>query len=478
MTILGTVLQSLSSASHDTALHVKSRMWIAKFDVDEGNRALADKYWADSGGDCLTGDVSDLCACLVKDLAHNETAIRSATAEALAAVLTAQDVYVPSTLDLVLDLYTDHLKVEPPVLDMFGRVVSDAPPDAFAGRSGVALALGQMSPLLSRDHVTRLFQFFVTQSLNDRHASVRADMLTAAVSLINYHGKDNVSTLLPVFEQCLSDAPATASYDALRHSVVILMGTLAKHLDADNPKVRPIVGLLIETLSTPSQQVQEAIANCLPPLVPAIKSDAPDLVRNLLSLLLDSDNYGERRGAAYGLAGLVKGLGILALKQLDIMNSLTDAMQDKKNPKHREGSLFAFEMLCVMLGRLFEPYVVHLLPHLLLCFGDSNQYVREAADETAKAVMSKLSAHGVKLVLPSLLTALEEDSWRTKTGSVELLGAMAHCAPKQLSACLPSIVPKLIEVLTDSHLKVQKAGSQALKQIGSVIRNPEIQGKR
>ena len=64
-----------------------------------------------------------------------------------------------------------------------------------------------------------------------------------------------MSTLLPVFERCLADAPATASYDALRHSVVILMGTLAKHLDADNPKVRPIVGLLIETLSTPSQQV-------------------------------------------------------------------------------------------------------------------------------------------------------------------------------------------------------------------------------
>jgi len=41
------------------------------------------------------------------------------------------------------------------------------------------------------------------------------------------------------------------------------------------------------------------------------------------------------------------------------------------------GSLFAFEMLCVVLGRLFEPYVVHLLPHLLLCFGDNNQYVRE-----------------------------------------------------------------------------------------------------
>ena len=73
--------------------------------------------------------------------------------------------------------------------------------------------------------------------------------------------------------------------------------------------------------------------------MPAIKADAPELVQKLIDLLLQSDNYGERKGAAYGLAGLVRGLGITALKQLVIMNTLEEAVKDKKNPRRREGLL-------------------------------------------------------------------------------------------------------------------------------------------
>lgn len=140
-----------------------------------------------------------------------------------------------------------------------------------------------------------------------------------------------------MFEEFLKDAPNDASYDAVRQSVVVLMGSLAKHLDKSDPKVKPIVAKLIAALSTPSQQVQESVASCLPPLVPAVKEDAGGMIQRLMQQLLESDKYAERKGAAYGLAGLVKGLGILSLKQQEMMAALTDAIQDKKNFRRREG---------------------------------------------------------------------------------------------------------------------------------------------
>uniref|UniRef100_A0A069DYI0 Putative translational activator gcn1 n=1 Tax=Panstrongylus megistus TaxID=65343 RepID=A0A069DYI0_9HEMI len=461
-----------SKKNADLAFQIVKRIWVARWDVVVENREIAHKLWEIAN---LDSHIPGLSEGLLVDIVHPVVEIQQAAAYALAALLQQskkQDIDI--ILRMLLDIYNDKYNMVPARVDSLGRIV-EKPIDTWEPRSGVALALQQLAPLLTPNSVSDLAKFYVDKGLGDRSDTVRNNMLAAALAAVDLHGKECVNSLLSIFEPVLDKGPDCSSYDAVRQSVVILMGSLARHLDKDDKKVKPIVAKLIDALSTPSQQVQEAVANCLPALVPSIKDEAPTLVQKLLNQLLSSESYGQRKGAAYGLAGIVKGMGILVLKQLDIMTTLTTAIQDKKNYRHREGALFAFEMLCSVLGRLFEPYIVHVLPHLLLCFGDGNQYVRDATDDCAKVVMSKLSAHGVKLVLPSLLAALEKDSWRTKTGSVELLGAMAYCAPKQLSSCLPSIVPKLIEVLSDSHVKVQTAGTEALKQIGSVIRNPEIQ---
>ena len=362
----------------------------------------------------------------------------------------------------------------PPIIDQFGRQLQAKPIDPWEARAGVASCLFHMAPIVG-DNIEDLFKFYIPTALNDRNIDVRSEILRAATTTVDIHGKDNLTLLLQIMEDFLKVAPKTADYDFVRQSVVILMGKLAKDMDKDSTKVKNILGQLIATLNTPSQEVQAAVADCLPPLVPAIKDEAGGYVQQLLNLLLKSKDYAEKKGAAYGLAGFIKGLGILSVKQYNVLNELTEAIQDKTDATRREGALFGLEMLMTMLGRLFEVYIVNILPHLLLCFGDNDAKVREAAEDCARAIMSKLTSHGVKIILPSLLKGLESDLWRTKCGAVELLGAMAHCAPKQLSTCLPSIVPKLIEVLTDSHQRVQKSGTQALKQIGSVIKNPEIQ---
>ncbi|XP_050665162.1 eIF-2-alpha kinase activator GCN1 isoform X1 [Leptidea sinapis] len=465
----------------ETALNLTKRLYIATFDVSDDNKNLADELWRKVPRleAWLSSAEVELLQLLVAEIQHPSEPVQRAAARALAALVaraTHPDCAAHRVLAMLHDVYKEKLPMIPAKLDQFGHETAAAV-DEWGGRRGAALALLALAPRLRADAVPSAMEFFVRSGLADRNEAVRADMLNAAMAVVDEHGKETLGTQLPVFEQFLDTAPKSGGFDAVRQSVVLLVGSLARHLEPSDARVKPIALRLIAALSTPSQQVQEAVSNCLPHLVtsPALEAEIPTIMNKLMKQLLTAEKYGDRKGAAYGIAGIIKGLGILSLKQLDVMGKLTEAIQEKKNYKYREGALFGFEMLCYKLGRLFEPYIVHVLPHLLLCFGDSSQYVRTAADDTAKLIMSRLSAHGVKLVLPALLHALHDDNWRTKAGSIELLGAMAYCAPKQLSSCLPSIVPKLIEVLGDSHMRVQHAAALALKVIGSVIRNPEIQ---
>lgn len=64
-----------------------------------------------------------------------------------------------------------------------------------------------------------------------------------------------MSDQLPIFEKFLDKAPKTGSFDVVRQAVVILVGSLARHLSPEDPRIQPITMRLIAALSTPSQQV-------------------------------------------------------------------------------------------------------------------------------------------------------------------------------------------------------------------------------
>ncbi|KAH8086245.1 protein kinase regulator [Aureococcus anophagefferens] len=145
------------------------------------------------------------------------------------------------------------------------------------------------------------------------------------------------------------------------------------------------------------------------------------------------------------------------------------------NAKH--GALSAVERLAARLGVLFEPYEIALLPFLLRAFSEGSDVVRDAAKGAARKVFEGLSAHGVKLAFPAVLGAASGDgtsNWRARVAAIDMLGATAHCAPKQLGAVLPRAVPALAGALADTSAQVRDAAKAALDDVASVARNPEV----
>ena len=165
----------------------------------------------------------------------------------------------------------------------------------------------------------------------------------------------------------------------VRTGAAVFLAGMAQHLPPDDPKVASIVSILKEILRTPSGVVQSTAATALASIAPKLAADpdaVTELVQHFLTLLTTGEKYGLRRGAAFGIAGLVKGLGISALKRQGIMDALKAAVDTKSDVHAKEGGLMAVECLCSTLGRLFEPYIISVLPLLLAAFGDAKSEVR------------------------------------------------------------------------------------------------------
>ena len=445
-------------------------IWIAQFDSNSECETKATEFWLNF----KMNVTPELCSLLLDDILIYKFELLEAVSSSVGELLSEFPDQAKYIFDRLSTIYKEIAPESIPTVDEFGRPLNRKIEDNYVPRFGIALVLTKSASYFPDDIRTSVAKFLVYVALRDVNDRVRKQMLATGIALINKTAKENLHQLLQIFQKYLEEADNSKETDAVRASVVVLTGTLASRLDKTDPYIKQIIVKLIETLSTPSQMVQESVAFCLPGLVPSIKDDLPTLIENLFKLLLDSDDYGQKKGAAYGIAGFVKGLGILSIKELGIISKCKKAIAHKK-PSRKIGALIAYEVFCNVLGKVFEPYVIKLIPNLFVCFGDASENVRKTTYETAKTIMNNLSVYGVKFILPALLDALNQENWRTKVGSVELLGAMAYCAPKQLSSCLPTIVPKLMALVCDSHASVQKAANDALKEIGQVIGNPEVQ---
>ncbi|KAI9508386.1 ARM repeat-containing protein [Russula earlei] len=450
-------------------------LFIACHDSDAQNARLARHIWEDNGLDVVEAYTSPL----LNLLEHDNAYVRSSSAAAFVEAIERWPASATETIDALMHLYREKAKILAPEFDQYGIVDerSLGRLDPWQARLAIAQTLEHLAPAFSEEVTVPFFDFLVKEeALGDRSAEVRRGMLDAGSAIIDHRGSRHLAELITMIETHLAGPPPTSeTADVIHEALVILFGRIARHLDSSDTRLPTILARLVKSLKTPSEQVQYAVADCLAPLIKVTRSSAPQLANELLDELFNAQKYAARRGAAYGLAGVVRGLGISAMKEFNVFFRVKSATEDKKQYEPRQGAMFALETLSSTLERLFEPYAIHALPLLLAAFGDSVSDVREAATDAARIIMKNMSGYGVKLILPSLLSGLDEKQWRTKKGSIELMGMMAYCAPRQLSQSLPIIIPRLTGVLTDSHAQVRTAANRSLKQFGEVISNPEVQ---
>lgn len=468
------ILQAIEAELDLDDLHYSDELWIACHDDVEENSELAKTIWE-------TNDLDvdeETPGKMTPYLCQYDRQLRGAAARALAAAVAAHSKTFPIILQTLKDLYREKAKPILPQYDEFGMLKKIDMRDPWEARSGISLALRELASVFAPKELVGFAEFLIKdKALGDKVASVRDEMLEAATAIITKHGKAKLEELMKVFEATL-EVPDDGSEvtDRINEGAIILYGAMGQHLKAGDKRIPGVVKKLLQTLSTPSETVQYAVAECLPPLIKTSKDKTPEYIQEMLDQMFQGNGFAKRRGAAYGLAGIVKGKGIGALKEYRIMNSVKAAIENKKDTNARQGALFAYELLSLILGKLFEPYVIQILPLLLQSFGDSVVDVREACGDAVKVCFSNLSSYGVKVILPTLLEGLDEQQWRSKKGACDMLGNMAYLNPHQLAISLPDIIPPLTNVLNDSHKEVRAVANKALHKFGEVISNPEIKG--
>lgn len=466
------ILQAIESELDLDDIGYSDELWIACHDDVEENVELAKTIWE-------TSDLKvqeDTPTRMISYLESQDRQLRNAAARALAQAVATYPSTFPTILQVLKDLYREKAKPILPQPDEYGMIRKVDVRDPWETRSGIASALKELASVFTQDELVGFAQFLIVdKALGDKVATVRDEVLEAATTIVTKHGKAKLEELMKVLEQSL-EAPDDGSeiMDRISEAVIILYGAMGQHLEAGDKRIPGVVKKLLQTLSTPSETVQYAVAECLPPLIKTSQDRTPEYVQEMLDRMFQGKGFAERRGAAYGLAGIVKGKGIGALKEYRIMSSLKSAIENKKDANARQGVLFAYELLSLILGRLFEPYVLQIVPLLLQSFGDTVVDVREACGDAVKVCFSNLSSYGVKVILPTLLEGLDEQQWRSKKGACDMLGNMAYLSPHQLAISLPEIIPPLTNVLNDSHREVRAAANKALQKFGDVISNPEI----
>ncbi|CAD8121429.1 unnamed protein product [Paramecium sonneborni] len=288
----------------------------------------------------------------------------------------------------------------------------------------------------------------------------------AGVQLIKLLGKENSNDILIQIEAHLQSKNVCASIRAITY-----LGVLSQFLQGHNQ--RKTQEQIVQLFRNSDKDSQLELARSLQELL-SFFPDTENLVIELLKSNKLEKDENVKRGNAYMIAGLIKGLGVEMMEKLGIFE-LLEVKERKESLEDKFYVLIQLQAMIDLFQKILEPYVLKVMGILMKYFGEGKVEVRNLAMTNASRLLQSLSSYGVKIMLQPLLEGLDSDTqWRAKVANIWALGHLAHCSPKQLSSCLPQIVNSISKAISDTHPDVKAEANKSLNEIGSTIKNPEI----
>lgn len=472
---------ALSKGGTRVTEFITSRVWLMQHCVQQDAVEAASMIWEQCGLTLRSDFLSQLLPLL-----NVSSAVAAAAAKAIAHGVSFHPETIATIIDTLTQIYNSSLPPDtkspavPDAKNMIRRIPVAVEDTFITQRLAVAYSFNAIIEAKLIPSPMAALEFLLHSC--DKQTSVQEAMQEAAKNIIKLYGLELKDEIIPLLQNVIAASQPTkdnVSNDSKYESTVILLASYYQHLSKDDPTLLVILELLLKALKAPVERIQKAVADNLIPVVQTLKPH--EVLSSTLATLLTQvvekgpqSTYGTRRGAAYGIAAIVKGLGIVSLKDHNIIPMLKDYCATG-GIEQKQGSLFTIELLSEKLGLLFEPYIITLIPLLLSNSSHTSDHVRNAAQQTMQRIMNNLSGHAVKQILNPVLQTLQTESvWKIRQEALLLMGKMAHCAPKQLGTYLPTIIPPLLTAANDSHPKVKASALAALKDISSVIRNPEI----
>lgn len=153
-------------------------------------------------------------------------------------------------------------------------------------------------------------------------------------------------------------------------------------------------------------------------------------------------------------------------------------MANKKDANVRERALNAIKAIAEHseVSAAVEPYLVVLLGSVLAAVGDKMVPVKNAAQETALAIVKAVNPNAVKAILPPIINSiLTAQKWPEKMAGLDCIEALMESAPIQLALRVPDLIPVISESMWDTKPEVKKRAYGTMEKVCGLIVNKDIE---